>query len=163
MIINRDGKIAGKINIIDLLVVLAIAAAVIGISARFVSRAAENVREKTDFSYVVEIDGIRKYTVEALQKKGVVTNIKDGSVIGEITDVDVKPMKVQTLLMNGNTVYSEVPEKYVVRVTVNAEGKESNEGYFVGNDIELSVGSTMMMATKYVNSNGTVKKIDIIE
>lgn len=159
MILDKNGKLFGKINIVDLLVILAVIVAVLGISARFITIAAENVRQKTQFSYVVEIDGIRIYTVDALNKKGIVTDINGETVIGEITDVEYKPKTVQSIKSNGESVFAEVPEKYTALITVEAEGNESDDGYFVGNNIELSVGSNIAMTTKYVNSTGRVVSI----
>ncbi len=160
MIMDKNGKLFKKISIIDLFVILAIIAAIVGISARFVTSAAKNVREKILFSYVVEIEDIRMYTIEALNKKGIVTDIKGNSVVGKITNVEYEPMEVQSITADGRTVFAEKPEKYTALITVNAEGNESDSGYFVGDNIELSVGSTMSMTTKYVNSSGKVVSIE---
>ena len=159
MIIDKNGKLFGKLNIIDLAVILVIIAAAAGICVRFVSTAADNVRSKTDFTYVVEIEGVRLCTVEALERKGLVTDTKTKNVIGEITDVEYQPMKTQSMKSDGTTVFAEVPDRYTALVTVKSEGSESDKGYFVGENIELSVGTTMTMATKYVNSSGKVKSI----
>lgn len=159
MIIDKNGKLFGKLNIIDLAVILVIIAAAAGICVRFVSKAADNVRSKTDFTYVVEIEGVRLCTVEALERKGLVTDTKTKNVIGEITDVEYQPMKTQSMKSDGTTVFAEVPDRYTALVTVKSEGSESDKGYFVGENIELSVGTTMTMATKYVNSSGKVKSI----
>lgn len=159
MILDKNGKLFGKISIIDILVILAVIVAAAGISLRFVTTAAENVRNKAQFSYVVEIEGIRFYTVDALNKKGIVTDSKGNSIIGEITDVEYEAMMEQNVSAEGEAVFVRVPEKYVARITVLAEGNESEEGYFVGDNIELSVGSTISMTTKYANSSGKVKSI----
>ncbi|MBO5060594.1 MAG: DUF4330 domain-containing protein [Clostridia bacterium] len=163
MMLDKNGKLFGKISIIDLLAIFAVIIAVLGISARFVTTAAKNVREKTQFSYVVEIEGIRFYTIDALNKKGIVTDLKGNSVVGEITNVEYKRMEIQSVTSTGETVFATVPEKYTALITVKAEGNESEKGYFVGDNIELSVGSTMSMTTKYVNSTGKVKSIEKID
>ncbi|MDD6735520.1 MAG: DUF4330 domain-containing protein [Clostridiales bacterium] len=163
MFLDKKGKIFGKISIIDLLVIIIFAVAAVGIGARFVTSAAKNAREKVHFSYVVEIDGVRKYTVDALNKKGLVTDLKSKSVLGEIKSVQSQPMKTQSVTSDGRMVFAEVPERYTVLVEVEGEGKESDSSYFVGNDVELSVGSTMSMTTKYANSSGKVKSIEKAE
>lgn len=160
MIIDKKGKLFGKLNIIDLFVILFIIAAAIGIGARFFSGAAEDVRSKTAFTYVVEIEGVRSYTVDALAKKGPVIDTKSKKTVGEITDVSYQPMKTQSMKADGTTVFAEVPDKYTALVTVSSEGNETDKGYFVGENIELSVGTTINMATKYVNSTGKVKSIE---
>ncbi len=163
MFLDKKGNVFGKFNIIDVCVIIVLIAAAIGISARFMSSAAKNAREKVKFSYVVEIDGVRQYTVDALGKKGKVIDLKGKSEIGEIKSVKAQPMKTQSFMSDGRMVFAEVPEKYTVLVEIEGEGKESDNSYFVGNDVELSVGSTMSMTTKYANSSGKVKSIDIID
>ena len=163
MFLDKKGKMFGKFNIIDICVVIVLVVAAIGISARFMSTAAKNAREKVKFSYVVEIDGVRQYTVDALNKKGKVIDLKGKSEIGEIKNIRSQPMKTQSFMSDGRMVFAEVPEKYTVLVEIEGEGKESDNSYFVGNDVELSVGSTMSMTTKYANSTGKVKSIDIID
>ena len=155
MFLDKKGNVFGKFNIIDVCVIIVLIAAAIGISARFMSSAAKNAREKVKFSYVVEIDGVRQYTVDALGKKGKVIDLKGKSEIGEIKSVKAQPMKTQSFMSDGRM--------YTVLVEIEGEGKESDNSYFVGNDVELSVGSTMSMTTKYANSSGKVKSIDIID
>ena len=157
---NKNGKLFGKINIIDLLVLAAVLVLAVGIGARFVTSASENAKEKTSFEYVVKIEEVRKYTVDALLKKGIVSNPKTDEFIGEITDVTFEPSTKQHITAEGKAVNAEIPERYNCYVTVSAEGKESDMSYFVGSDIELSVGTTMTMATKYVNSSGKVISIE---
>lgn len=160
---DKNGKLFGKVSIIDLLVVLAVIVGIAGFSMRFLSDAAENVVEKTKFEYVVEIEDVRKFTVEALEKKGLVTEKKSGGIIGEIVNVESKPFEVKLAMSNGRLVNVDVPEKFVVSVTVVGEGNETAGGYYIGENVELSVGSTVTMASKYANSTGKVKSIKIIE
>jgi len=159
---DKNGKLFGKISIIDLLVVLAIIVGAVGFSVRFFSHAAENVNEKTKFEYVVEIQDVRSFTVDALSKKGIVTEKKSGGVIGEIVNVESKPYKVQVSMSNGRIISATVPEKYIVDVTVIGEGNETAGGYYIGENVELSVGSTVTMASKYANSTGKIKSIKIL-
>lgn len=159
---DKKGIIFGKINIIDLVAIIVAVLAIVGITIRFTSIAAENVTRKTDFSYVVEIEDVRVFSVDALSKKGIATD-KQGNVIGEITDVSYKEMEKQTILENGKSVKVTVPEKFVARVTLNAEGKDTDGGYFVGENTELSVGSSITMYTKYANCSGKIVKVEKIE
>ena len=153
---DKNGKIFGKISIIDLLVILAVIVGAFGFSIRFFSDAAKNVTEKTKFEYVVEIRDVRTYTVSALEKMGVVTEKKSGGVIGEIVNVESEPFKVQLAMSNGRIVSANVPEKYIVRVTVVGEGNDAANGYYLGENVELSVGASITMATKYANSSGKI-------
>lgn len=156
---DKKGMIFGKINIIDLAAIIIAVLAIVGITMRFISIAAENVKRETDFSYVVEVEDIRIYSVDALSKKGTATD-KQGNVIGEITDVACKDMERQVVLENGNSQKVKVPEKFVARITIDATGKDTDGGYFVGENTELSVGSSITMYTKYANCSGRIVKVN---
>ena len=163
MILDKDGKIGGKVNIIDIFTIIIILIAVLGISVRFFSSPSKSAKERVKLTYVVEIEGVRKYTADAMGKMGVVIEPKQKCKIGEITDVEYYPQKLEEFDANGNVVYAEVPNKYSLEVTISSEGKESENGYYVGNDTELAVGSKISLATKYANSSGkviSIKKID---
>lgn len=163
MLIDKNGKIGGQVSIIDIFAIIIVVIAVIGISIRFISSPSKSARERVKLSYVIEIDGIREYTVNALNKQGIVIDAKQKCLIGEITDVSSKPQTMEQFDAKGNIVYAEVPNKYTAEVTVISDAKESDSGYFVGNDTVLSVGSDISIATKYVNSSGKVKKIEKID
>lgn len=159
---DKNGKIFGKINIIDLVTVLIVILAVVGITIRFTSIAAENVNEKAKFTYVIEIEDIRSYSVNALMKAGTATD-KQGNVIGEIINVESDRMQNQLVNENGESVKVIKPERYVAKVTLESEGKDTDSGYFVGENTELSVGSSITMYTKYSNCSGKIIKVEKIE
>jgi hypothetical protein len=163
VLIDKNGKIGGRVSIIDIFVIIVLVIAVIGIAFRFVSAPSKSARDRVKLSYVVEIDGIREYTVNALNKQGTVIDAKQKCLIGKITDVSSKPQILEQFDSSGNLVYAQVPNKYTAEITILSEGKESQSGYFVGNDTVLSVGSDISIATKYVNSSGKVKKIEKID
>lgn len=159
---DKNGKIFGKINIIDFAAIVVVLVALIGIAVRFTSVASENVTRKTDFTYVVEVDDVRIYTVNALQKMGTVTD-KQGNVVGEITTVQYTEKDRKTVLENGKAVNTVVPERFTVRLTLTASGKEADSGYFVGENTELSIGSSITMYTKYANCSGKIIDVEKIE
>lgn len=98
------------------------------------------------------------YSVNALSKKGLATD-KQGNVIGEITNVEYDKMIKQLVNENGEQVKVTTPLRYVAKVTLNAEGKDTDSGYFVGENTELSVGSSITMYTKYSNCSGKIIKV----
>jgi len=159
---DKNGKLFGKISIIDLLVVITIIVGAVGFSMRFLSLESKNITEKAKFEYVVEVEEVRNYTVDALNKKGIVTKPYTDEVLGEVVKVESEPYTEQEVLSNGRTVVVEIPEKYKVRITIECEGKESDEAFFAGREQEIAVGTTVGIATKYANTNGkiiSVKKI----
>ena len=160
---DKNGKIGGKVNILDIFLVLAVLIAAIGISMRFISTPSKNAKETIKVSFVVEIEGVRKYSIDALSKKGTVIDIKRKYKVGEIKDFSYKPQEIQALDATGKIVNVEVPERYTAKVTIEADCKESESGYYIGDDLELLVGSNAEIATKYANCTGKVVSIDRVQ
>lgn len=152
-------KLFKKINVIDFAVIVLVIIAVVGISARFMTPAAKNARKTVNISYTVKVENIRSFSIDYLKKKGSV--IDGGKIIGEISNVECDSYKNQQLDENGVAFWVSVPERYTAFVTVDAECKETDDGYFVGEGTELAVGSTVSLQTKYLKTYGRITDIKV--
>ena len=161
MIIDKNGKLFGKINIIDFLVVLLIVVAASGIGLRFFSQAAKEVKEPVRFSYTAEIENVRIYSINALKKSSDVLN--QGNVVGKITDVQYDVYNTPEVDGNGNMVMTKNPGRYKAEIEVTVDGNVTDKGYFVGENTEISVGSTVLIETKYINAHAKVTDIKVEE
>ena len=156
---DKNGKILKKFNIIDVFVIIAIIAVVAGIFYRFVGSSADAVRDKVTVEYVVEVEGIRQYSVDALKKMGITTD-EDATVqIGEIINVEQKDVEFQSTTANGTIVQTPLPDRYTAVVTIRAECMESDNGYYTGDSEEVAVGRNVDVVTKYVSATGLVKSV----
>lgn len=159
---NKDGKIKGKFNIIDLLAIILVIAVAVGIGVRFRSTITSTVKADEEFVYTVKVTGVKSYTVKALEKKGKITDMKSEMHLGEITDVEYEPCTTEAERADGKIVNTEQPERYNVMVTIKAYGKEIENSYVTDDSNELSVGRITDIYTKYVHTTGkimTVKKV----
>jgi hypothetical protein len=163
MILDKNGKLFGKISIVDIAVILVVLAVIVGVFVRFAGSAGKAVTKPTKIEYVVKIENIRKSSVEALEKKGIVTDKKSETAIGEITNVEVQNVISTTPAANGKIVSATVPERYTALVTVEADGKEGESGYFDAQNNDISVGHTASFYTKYVATTGTIQSINQIK
>ena len=161
MIIDKKGKLFGKISIIDLAVILLVIVMAIGIYLRLGGSAADLVKETKSFTYTVKVENVREYTVDMLNKKGKITDKKNEKVIGEIVDVEKQDSNFQSVTNDGRVVYTPIPERYNCIVTIRAEGKESADSYFTADNTELSVGKTFEIYSKYVKTSGSVTDITV--
>lgn len=66
---DKNGKIGGKVSIIDILVVVLVVAVIVGIVARYGSSVTGAVKSNKQFEYVLKVESVRQYTVDALEKK----------------------------------------------------------------------------------------------
>ena len=160
---DKNGKIGGKISIIDIGVIVLIFAAAIGLVIRFTSGTTTAVTSNETFRYVVKVNAVREYTVKALQKGGITTDKKAEKVLGEIKDVEVGDAKMQSTTAEGKIEWSNLPDKYTCYVTIEAEGRESEDGYILDDTTELSVGRSVDIITKNVKTSGEIISVDVVE
>lgn len=163
MILDKNGKLFGKINIIDLAVILAAVAVVIGVFVRFTGGAGKLVTETKKIEYVVQVNGVRGYTVDALEKKGVVTDKKYATVVGEIAEVEDIPAVHESTTASGEIKKAPLPDRFDCMVTIVTDGKESDNGYFNSNNEEISVGREYTIHSKYVETSGVIKSVKVVE
>lgn len=163
MILDKNGKIGGKVSIIDILILLVVVVVAAGICMRYGSRVTSSVKSSEKFEYVLKIEGVRQYTVDALNKKGAVTDKRSEKNMGEITDVRVENATKESVTADGLVTYAEVPDYYTCYVTVNAHGKESADNYVLDDTTELSVGRIVDFYSKYVESSGVIMSVHVVE
>ncbi len=160
---NKDGKIKGKFNIIDALAIILVIVVAVGIAVRFKSTITTAVKSDEGFVYTVKVSGVKDYTVDALMKKGKVTDKKSELDLGEITDVVVGPSATQRERADGKIINAEEPERYNVTVTVRTRGKEAENSYITADSNELSVGRTVDIFTKYVHTTGKIMSVEKVD
>ncbi len=160
---DKNGKIKGKVSIIDIFVILLVILVVVGIAARYGSKVTDAVKSDKQFEYVLKIENVRQYTVDALLKKGAVTDKKSEKHLGEIEDVRVEQGTLQSTSANGNVTMTELPDRYTCYVTIKATGKESDDNYILEDSTELSVGRNIDLYSKYVKTSGDITSVSVVE
>ena len=109
MIINKEGKLFGKIRIVDIAVVLIVILLAIGIYTRFSGNTKVVVSngQKIECTFVVK--NLRQYSVDELKKGGAMYDKTSKELIGTITDVRVESGRYNVNMMDGS--YKEaIPE-----------------------------------------------------
>ena len=160
---DKNGKIGGKVSIIDILVVVLVVAVIVGIVARYGSSVTGAVKSNKQFEYVLKVESVRQYTVDALEKKGKVTDKKSEKDLGEIVDVQVENATLQSTTASGEHKNPELPGRYTCYVTIRATGKESDDNYILEDSTELSVGRNVDLYSKYVKTSGDIKSVKVVE
>lgn len=158
--INKDGKLFGKISIVDIVVVLIIVVLAIGIYSRFGSstRAAVSSGEKIECTFIVR--NVREYTKDALMKRGPLYDKTSREYIGEITEVKAEDGMYKVNMADGSFKSVVPEERYNVFVTVEFTGKSGDNGYYTAANKFLGVGSSVIIDSKYAECESTVYAIE---
>lgn len=161
MIIDKNGKLFGKISVIDILAVFVIVLALLGGYLRFSGKTAPNMGKNTAIEYCVLVKGVRSFSVDALKKGGFVFDKKTGERIGEIIKVSESPATSGSIKADGSYVNAALPDKFDVRVTVETMGRSGDLGIFDSRNTELNVGGNTGIVSKWVSSVGQIESIKV--
>jgi len=153
-------KFFKKINIIDVLAVILIITCLVGAYFKFFGGTSEIILQGNKrIEYVVEVKGVRNYSVTALQRGGVVSDSKTKKPIGEIISVKESPAIGDEQKADGTYVKAPIPDRYDVLVTIQTDGRISSTAYYTSTNTELCVGKEYFMNSTYGSLYCVIKEI----
>lgn len=158
-IIDKKGRLFGLINIVDLLIIILLLALVAVGVKRFGNKAA--VGEATTKKGVItaEIKDVRDVTAKNVKVGDPIYDYDKGTLIGKILTAEVEPYKDETEYQ-GKFFNSEVPGKYRVIMTIDADVKETQDFYQVGTE-QIRIGAEMRIKNKSITSFMTILGIEV--
>ncbi len=155
--VNKEGKLFGKISIIDILVIIVIFAAALGVYARFFAPAKVGETETKKFIYTVKLENLSQNEISALLKKGAVYDSETGKKIGEIQEISEPCAMVETgVNSRGNGVLVELSDSFAADVKIKTAGSENEGEYYTENEKKIIFGDSIEFETKYIKSKGIV-------
>lgn len=161
-IIDSKGKLFGKINIVDLLVVLALIVLVCSAIIKF-DKAENHMTSDKVIEYTMKISQVRQPTIDALNKNlKSIKNFENEKELGEITDI--KMSKAKELVHLNDGTYKEVylEDKYDLMLTVKVEGTETEDNYYTLSGQKIIVGENLSINNDYVTSYGIIKSVEVV-
>jgi len=159
---DKNGKLFGKISIVDLTVLLLILVVGIGTIYRFSASAAQVDEAHTNIEFTVRIEGVRDFTLYYYHGGLPVHDRSTGQFIGTIAGVHVEPHYVLTTLNDGSIIMARMPDNYItIYLTIAAAGRETDGAIFAEGTFEVAVNSTLNLRTRYVQVSGLIYDIAI--
>ena len=160
--LDENGRVGGKISIIDIIVIVLCLLVVCSIFVKYNhddTRAAK-VESKT-ITYTVKIRGIREGTVNAMKKGDELYESLDENVMGTIADIKVEPAVLKMNMNNGTWVDAPLENRYDVELTMETEA-ELNDGHVYVNRVnELNVNASITLLSRYVQFTGLITGINL--
>jgi hypothetical protein len=141
--LDERGRIFGKVNIVDILVLLVIVAVVIFAVVRFTSVGSESLPLRVTYT----VEGVRQATVDAIEKSvpinGVVSD-DGGTVLGKVELVDSLPTEVEYMTPEGELKAFDSPIFNDVNIVVLGEGSRSDNTLRIGG-VPMVVGRKVVL------------------
>lgn len=164
-IIDRNGRLFGKISVIDVLVILVVA--VLAAALYFKSNQAHTGTTVTEQPIVFEIRarGVDRYVYEALREGDGLYDLdysSGGKAIGRIALIEVENdpgSKLADNLYDGAAALVEAEDTVDLMITVEGSGLVDGRSYTINRVYSLGVNSSRTYYTKQAQFTGTVVSI----
>ena len=163
-LINEKGKLFGKINIIDLLIILCVVIAAAALVYKFAAPAAESVvAPKSDMYVTMRVRGVMDFQHEDLME-----NLQPGSPLiagsgyidgAEVVSAELVPYLAAVPLENGEIFTGEDPQKKDLIIVVKAKQNKADPILKIGNQ-EVRVGRGFIFKTQKVEVNANIEAVD---
>ena len=150
-----------KFNILDAFVIVFVLCIIFVVAFKATdTNLITNNGEFTKTNVVLKLSSMRDFTAEAVPGKDADVFLNENNFLfGKITDKKVEDAKTNQILADGTTVETVVPERYDVYVTIEVEGIQQDDGYYVNGTQYLSVGSSNTFRSNGNVFYGTVYEI----
>lgn len=129
--LDERGRIFGKVNIIDILVLLVIVAVVVFAVVRLTGNAATTVPVRVTFQ-VKEIRNADARRLQTYWKSGVTLSEESGTVLGKVQEVTVTPTREEYLTSDNQLQEFDSPILSDVDVVVLGSAQRSNTSAHIG-------------------------------
>ena len=158
-LIDREGRLFGKISIIDVLVLAVVIVMAVALYVKTNHREiTSTTTSDTPFTYQILVSGVRGYVADAIREKDMLYDVDNssGGALGEITDIQVMEGAKLAEYDDGTMEMTPVEDGVNLLITVEGEGLVSNGRYQLNRIYDLGVNSSRNFHTKYVQFVGSV-------
>lgn len=162
-ILDKNGRLFGKISIIDVVVILVVIVLAAALTFKRNQTHTGTVITNTPITFQLRVSGERTYVTDAIREKDYLYDLDNRSngPLGEIISVEVLPgpgLK-QAAMNDGTDEMIPAEDSVNVLLTVRGEGIISDNRYLLNRVYNLGVNTTRNYYTAYAQFIGTVTAI----
>ena len=105
------------------------------------------------------ISGIKDISVNSVKKGDIFRDVSTGNTLGEVVKVEVNNHKISTTDRDGNAIYSDVPDRFDMLITLKSKANETEKDIKVSN-VEVQIGRSMLIESKLIRFQSVVYGIE---
>ncbi|MDR1914765.1 MAG: DUF4330 domain-containing protein [Clostridiales bacterium] len=159
MIIDKQGRIAGKVSVIDLALLIIL----LGLAAGFLYRQFSVTKTvqlaNAKFYVTLAVEPVREYSIDAIAVEDVFYEQYATQSMGKVVAIDKLEAKEIIKKTNGEPLYVSMEDKYRLLITLECSGIVRDTGYFVNGNTQLSEGSDLRVQSNKVFCAARVETI----
>jgi hypothetical protein len=138
-----------RFNWIDGLVLVVVVLLIAGTCYKFLGRDPTAQRQdQVDFTFDLRIEGVRQFTVDAIQVGDTIYDSSAKIALGTITNVAAIPAETTIYYPDGTLVKGTLEDRYDVVVTVESQGVR-NDGVLQVSTCDIQMNRSATYYTKY--------------
>ncbi len=162
-IIDSNGRLFGKINIIDLIIIVAVIVLSVATVVKF--RTSDSYLSKgRTLEYTMLVENVRQATVDAIgQKTEGLIDYESKKEIGDIVDYEVMGASEVELMSDGTYKDVKYKDKFDILLTVRVQGTETEDNFYTLSGKKIVVGDELAINNGYVGTHARVKSVRTIE
>lgn len=158
---DEKGRRSGRINILDLLIVLVIIALAGGVYIKFFAKENKAAVQTTKVKYDIEVKNVNKDYVDAINAGDPIRDSVKGNNLGIVQDKKVYPASsINMDIENGKFVKVAIPDLYDVMLTIEADAIVSPRDILV-DGADIRVGKKLFVKGKGYANTCFVMKVSI--
>ena len=175
MIIDKKGKLFGKVNIVDLCVLLVIVIGIVGvvftktklddekILANQEEMLIKSSAELDKLEVKLELKEVRDVTRDGIVIGDEVYLASNDKVIGTVARVESEPSSHYVVADDGTVYDAQIPDRYDVTIVMETEGKKKGNGYYTDSNAQFLYGKEFEFKTSTIQGVTIVREITVVE
>lgn len=157
--IDKNGKIGGKVNLIDLLIVLVILAVAAFLGYRFILKDDTGIMNNEPVIIEFTSDEVNDYTIERLAAGAPVLDHDENNYLGTVVGFELGEAASYEVNEYGETVRLSLPDCNSVVLTFEGTGRLDGNGVVIGG-ARYGIGHSMVLFAGDCKLFGKISGID---
>ena len=155
--IDQNGRIKGRVSLIDLIIVLALVALVAGILYRHAPAIQDIINPDTPLYVVIQGDGVRGFIVDAVDVGDQMFRMHDRQALGEVVAIEVLPAQGFLHHADGTASLADMEARYTINITLRGMATQRDIGYFLNGVDHMAPGREVSLhSNRVLIPNGRV-------
>jgi len=151
--INSQGRIMGRVSIIDILIILAVLALALGFVYRRAAPGLQDIlRPDEQFYIVFEVNRIRSViAADAIEVGDLMFRQHDTQPLGRIISIEKFPATDFMRRTDGSAIIAEMEDRYNLHITLESVGSITDSGFFVNGNDHIAASADVVIASNRVH------------
>ena len=159
----KNGKLFGKINLFDLLVIVLICLFICGVCSNFILSSKDKAQEVTA-TYEIEVKSIRRETIDAFEIGHTVVEKGSSSPIGKIAAINYEDAYDLMETLDGKVINAPIENRFHLIITIETDNASKDiNGVVMSGKYKILEGKDITFLTQKAQCQGTIQNLKVVK